>query len=154
MLKIFVTFFLFFFRERKRQESDQRKQKETGANIPWKFAQKHEWILGCRKGCYCDHFYKNARKTLAFSGCLFHFSLDLMLWVVAGATRQYFMYEKPRAALCERVFGEPFRTTTVFLSSFCERLSSFFLERRKKNAEKLFLNYTQNIRLNQIKICN
>ncbi|MBQ9692370.1 MAG: hypothetical protein IJV70_04355 [Clostridia bacterium] len=94
--------FSFSFR-RKRKESDQRKQKETGAIIFRKFAQKHERILGCEKGCSCGHFDKNARKTLAFSGCLFRFSPDLMLWGVAGATRQYFMCEKPRACLRERV---------------------------------------------------
>jgi hypothetical protein len=86
----------------------------------------------------CDHFYKNARKTLAFSGCFIRFSLDLMLWVVAGATRQYFMYEKPRACLCERVFGVPFRLTTGFLSSFWFIfLLSFSKEGRKTNVEKI-----------------
>jgi len=39
---------------------------------------------------------------------------------VAGATRQYFMYEKPRAALCERVFGEPLK--------IYHGLSFFFLQ--------------------------
>ena len=64
-----------------------------------------------------DHFYKNARKTLAFSGCLFRFSLDLMLWVVAGASRQYFMCEKPRACLCERVFCDAFDDTVYLVRS-------------------------------------
>jgi hypothetical protein len=90
----------------------------------------------------CDHFYKNARKTLAFSGCFIRFSLDLMLWVVAGATRQYFMCEKPRACLCERVFCVPLKIYHGLSFFFLENAkhsyisSSFFLERRKKNERR------------------
>jgi hypothetical protein len=53
------------------------------------------------------------------------------------ALNDLYLHPKIRARVASnaRVFGEPFRTTTVFLSSFCERVSSFFCERRKKNAE-------------------
>jgi len=38
---------------------------------------------------------------------------------------------------------------SMILNSFfiCSFLSSFFFERRKKNAENICLNYTQNVRL-------
>jgi len=45
------------------------------------------------------------------------------------------VYKKPRADFFERFSVSRQKSTTVFLSSFCERFSSFFLKRRKKNAE-------------------
>jgi len=61
-----------------------------------------------------------------------------MLWVVAGATRQYFMYPKFAPAF-ERIFGVPFRATTTFLFAFFEHsknaytsLAFFFRERKRE----------------------
>ena len=84
-----------------------------------------------------DHFEKNARKTLAFSGCFIRFTLDLMLWGVAGATRQYFMYDKIRSCFlsefsaCRSVLPRAF--FLLFASVF---LLSFSKEGRKMLKEK------------------
>ena len=118
-----------------------------------------------------DHFYKNARKTLAFSGCFIRFTLNFMLWGVAGATRQYFMYDKIRSCflsefstmpsmipctLCVHLLvSSEYPAYAVYSPILCRQKpahglsffflpnakhscvsSSFFLERRKKNAER------------------
>ena len=68
------------------------------------------------------------------------------------------LFPKPLACLCERVFCEHFRATTVFLSSFCRMRStraflllSFSKEGRKTNEEKNSLKFKLNIPFTQIK---
>ena len=99
----YVHFFPLSFR-RKKKETNQRKKKETGAIIPRKIRSKStsEFLRSRRMLC-ANISTKMLVKHSHFRDVCSVFTLDLMLCVVAGATRQYFMYEKPRACLCERV---------------------------------------------------
>ena len=150
---MFISF-LFLSEERRKKRTKERRKKRVLTQ--WKtFAQKARAKVYGAKGCKCDHFYKNARKTLAFSGCFIRFTLDLMLQGVAGATRQYFMYDKIRScflsefSVCRSVLPRSF--FLLFGSFF------FFLLRKKeeKRTKKKYYKLQQIIRLNQkIKICN
>jgi len=52
--------------------------------------------------------------------------------------------------LFERIFGVPFRLTTVFLSSFWSVFLLSFSKEGRKMRGKYIKNYTQNIRFDQI----
>ncbi|MBQ9691998.1 MAG: hypothetical protein IJV70_02440, partial [Clostridia bacterium] len=51
---------------------------------------------------------------------------------------QYFMYEKPRARLCERVFSVPYQIYHG-LSFFFLRAFFFFLSRKKEEKREIYI---------------
>ena len=99
----------------------------------------------------CEHSNKNAR----IFGMFYTFYARFKPQGVAGATRQYFMYDKIRScflsefSVCRSVLP---RTFFLLFGSFF-----FFLLRKKeeKRTKKKYYKLQQIIRLNQkIKICN
>ena len=119
-----------FFRKRKRKKQAKERKRNRCDHSEKTSLKKDERSFKGQNYCLCDHFYKNARKTLAFSGCFIRFSLDLMLWVVAVATRQYFVCEKRRACLCERVSACRSGLPRAFF--LLSGASFFFLSRKKE----------------------
>ena len=101
-----------------------------------KNARKSRLAFWVAEGCYCGHFYKNARKTLAFSGCFFWFLLILSLSVLREQLGSISCTKNREPAYASVFSASRLKSTTVFLSSFWFIFSSFFLERRKKNERR------------------
>ena len=157
---MFISF--LFLSEERRKKRNQRKKKETGATTPLKCSFL---CIGNFQQCHCEHFYKNTRPSLVFSGCwvqddayayistkmlihirifvmFFRFSLDSML-CDCGSILGSFLFLKPRAESCERVFCVPFRATTVFLSSFWSVFLLSFSKEGRKMRKKMFKIYAK-----------
>ena len=121
----FVTFFLFFFRERKRKETNQRKQKER----PWEIL--NGWLSKDGTECRANISTKMLAHASHFRGV----SSVILKFKTKNALAGAFSAvtcSKNSLVLFERIFCVPLRPTTVFLSSFWSVfLLSFSKEGRK-----------------------
>ena len=119
----FVTFFLFFFRERKRQESDQRKQKER----PWEILSG--WLS--KDGTKCSAYIST--KMLAHASHFRGVSSVILKFKTKNALAGAFSAvtcSQNSLVLFERIFRE--WSHLFFLLSLVRFLSSFSEKRRKK----------------------
>ena len=130
--------FLFFLKKKK--EVGERKKKKQVRSFPENSLKIRSEFWVVKKDATAVISTKMLVKHSHFRGVCSVFTIDLMLCVVAGATRQYFMYPKSEHTECvTRGFSVcRLKSTTVFLSSFCfVFLLSFAKEGRKMKEEKI-----------------
>ena len=141
----YVTFFLFFFPKKKemklcilRMPKESKKKRVLSYSENSLKSRSEFWVV--KKDVTAVISTKMLVKHSHFRDVCSVFTLDLMLCVVAGATRQYFMYPKSEHTECvTRGFSASHQKyTTGFLSSFCfVFLLSFAKEGRKMKEEKI-----------------
>jgi len=124
-------------RKKKERNEPKKAKRKTVVNVngSQKIRSKCRSEFWEQTGCYCGHFYKNARKTLAFSGCLFCLWLILSLGVLREQLGSI-SCTKNREPAYASVFFACLSVLHGLSFFFLVRLSSFFLERRKKNERK------------------
>ena len=125
---MFISFLFLSEERRKKRTKERRKKRVRTYHENPRVTHSVRSDLGIFEICLCEH----SVKMLAFSGCFFRFTLDLMLWGVAGATRQYFMYDKIRSCF----LSEFSVCRSVLPRSFFLLFGSFFFFLLRKKEEK------------------
>ena len=139
-LCIVCSFLSSFFPKKEERKGSKERRKKRVRTYRENSLKKHERILGCKKGCFCGHFYKNARTHSHFRDIFPFFAWFNIQWR-CGSNSAVFMLLKTASRVMRACFLCAFPYYHGLSFFFLQNAkhscvsSSFFLERRKKNAK-------------------